>query len=159
MSENRFKTMRHIETVRNYLQACIGIILTRATFHDQSKLEPPEAEIFEKYTDKLRDITYGSTEYFKCIDEMKPALDSHYSVNRHHPEHHSNGIEDMDLIDLLEMICDWKAAGMRHNDGDMINSIEYNQKRFGYGDELKQIFLNTANTLDREFVYHKAEES
>ena len=81
---------------------------------------------------------------------MKPALDSHYADNPHHPEHYDNGIKDMDLVDLIEMICDWKSATLRHNDGDIYKSIELNQKRFGYSDELKQIFKNTVDGYFRD---------
>jgi hypothetical protein len=41
------------------------------------------------------------------------------------------------------MLCDWRAAALRHADGDIWKSIEINQKRFGYSDELKEIFKNT----------------
>jgi len=53
----------------------------------------------------------------------------------------------MDLLDLVEMLCDWKAATERHKDGDLLRSIEQNQKRFLYSDELKQILINTAVRL------------
>jgi hypothetical protein len=49
----------------------------------------------------------------------------------------------MTLVDLCEMIADWKAASMRHNNGDILKSIEINQPRFNYSDELKQILINT----------------
>ena len=58
------------------------------------------------------------------------------------------GLEGMNLLDLIEMLCDWKAATLRHNDGDMLKSLEINAKRFGYSDELKQIFKNTIIDLD-----------
>ena len=48
------------------------------------------------------------------------------------------------------MLCDWKAATKRHATGDVIRSIEQNQERFGYSDEIKQIFLNTVPYLKRE---------
>lgn len=57
-------------------------------------------------------------------------------------------IRGMNLISLLEMLCDWKAATLRHNDGDIRKSIEINQRRFGYSDELKQILLNTLGVID-----------
>ncbi len=93
--------------------------------------------------------------------EMKPAIDHHNSANRHHPEHFEGGIHEMNLIDLLEMMCDWKAATLRHNDGDIMKSIEINQKRFGYSDELAAILRNTANWLnDQEYlIVNFAEES
>lgn len=156
----RFKTMRHIETVRNYLNLIIREILNRAEEHDQSKLQEPEVGVFEEYTPKLRESTYGSKEYNQFLEEMKPALDHHYKFNRHHPEHFIDlfGGKDINLIDLLEMLCDWKAATMRHKDGDIFKSIEINQKRFNYSDELKNILINTARLLEKD-VYHKANES
>lgn len=158
MSEAKFKTMRHIETVRNYLNCVIKALLVRAEQHDQTKLESPEVEIFDEYTHKLRGITYGSDEYKRCMAEMKPAIDHHNANNRHHPEHHANGFKDMDMIDLIELICDWKAATMRHADGDIFKSIAINKKRFGYGDEIEQLLINTAKWLELK-VYHKANES
>lgn len=54
----------------------------------------------------------------------------------------------MNLIDLLEMLIDWKAAGMRHADGgDIVKSIRINQERFGYSDELANFLFNTAEYL------------
>lgn len=159
MSESRFKTMRHIETVRNMLNGCILILLEKSMLHDQSKLESPEVEIFEEYTPKLRDCTYGSGEYKTYLKEMKVALDHHYKVNEHHPEHFENGINDMDMFDLIEMLVDWKAAGMRHADGDIIKSIELNQGRFGYTDEMKNLLLRTMGTIDSVKTFNKANES
>ena len=94
-------------------------------------------------TPKLKSSTYGSEEYKKFLEELKPALDNHYKENRHHPEHFENGIKGMTLVDLIEMLCDWCAAVERHSDGNILKSIEINQKRFGYSDELKQILINT----------------
>ena len=116
--------------------------------HDRSKLESPEAEVFEVMTEKLKGSTYGSPEYTAMLAEMKPALDHHYAHNRHHPEYHKDGIKGMNLIDLMEMVCDWKAATLRHADGDIEKSLEINQKRFGYSDELRQIFINTIKELE-----------
>ena len=65
-----------------------------------------------------------------------------------HPEHFPNGILDMNLIDIVEMLCDWKAASERQEDGNLLKSIEQNAERFGYDDQLKQIFINTAKLFD-----------
>jgi hypothetical protein len=86
-----------------------------------------------------------SDEYKGFLKEMNVALDHHYKNNPHHPEHHENGIQGMTLVDLLEMICDWKAASMRHSDGNIVESIKCNKDRFGYSSELEQILLNTVN--------------
>jgi hypothetical protein len=159
VSDAKFKTLRHIETVRNHLNTVIHEILHRQEQHDQTKLQSPEAEIFEIYTAKLRGCTYGSPEYHGFLKEMQVALDHHYAEYRHHPEHFEDGIKGMNLVDLIEMICDWKSSTMRHADGDIFKSIEINQKRFGYSDELKTILVNTAKWLQTFKTFHKAEES
>jgi hypothetical protein len=53
----------------------------------------------------------------------------------------------MSLLDLTEMLADWSASIRRVKDGDLRCSIEINQERFGYSDELCAILENTANEL------------
>jgi len=154
-----FKTLRHMETVRNYLNTVIKELLTRGERHDQSKLQSPEIEIFAEYTCKLRGLTYGSPEYAETLSKIKPATDHHFLHNSHHPEYFENGIQGMTLIDLVEMICDWQAATLRQADGDLFKSLDINQKRFGYSDELKKIFINTAHWLENQPTFHRGEES
>ena len=83
----KLQTIEHIERVQSLLWDCLTRLFKRALDHDKSKLESPEAEIFEEYTHKLKGVTYGSDEYRQFLAEMKPALDHHYAANRHHPEH------------------------------------------------------------------------
>ena len=96
----------------------------------------------------MRDSTYGSEEYNQFLKDLKPALDHHYGVSRHHPEHFPNGIRDMDLVDILEMVCDWKASTMRHQDGNILKSIDINQTRFEYTKELHSILTNTVKLFE-----------
>jgi hypothetical protein len=100
--------------------------------------------VFDEYTPKLKRSTYGSDEYKGFLEAMGPALDHHYDVNRHHPEHFEQGIGGMNLIDLIEMMADWKAATERHEDGDLERSLRINQERFGISDQLVAILRNTA---------------
>lgn len=144
--ETMVQTYEHKQNVSKFISFILHDLIIRSIYHDNSKLESPEVDIFTEYTPKLANSTYGSDEYHQFLKEMKPALDNHYANNPHHPEHYDNGIKDMDLVDLIEMICDWKAATLRHNDGDIYKSIELNQKRFGYSDELRQIFKNTVDS-------------
>lgn len=142
-----YDTMRHIERVRNLLNFFIEQLLSRGEAHDQSKLQPPEVAAFAEFTPKLATCTYGSAEYRSYLDAMKPALAHHYANNRHHPEFHKSGVDDMNLIDVLEMLCDWKAASERHNDGNIRKSIEKNADRFGLSPQLVRILENTADLL------------
>ena len=137
------ETYKHKQVVNQLIGDMIKELIFRGVNHDNSKIGEFEVDIFTEYTPKLANSTFGSDEYKQFLKEMKPALDHHYSENKHHPEHFENGILGMDLIDLLEMICEWKAATLRHNNGDIMKSVEINQERFGYSDELKQIFINT----------------
>ena len=148
IAECQVETQKHIENVRKYIRFMIDKIDNRGVKHDASKLESPEVEIFSEYTPKLNTCSYGSEEYNKNLEEMKPALEHHYASNRHHPEHFVNGINDMTLIDIIEMFCDWKASTLRHNDGNLLKSIETNSERFNMEGQLKQILINTARMLD-----------
>lgn len=59
----------------------------------------------------------------------------------------ASGIYGMSLLDLIEMLADWKAAGMRHADGNITQSLEINRKRFDMSDQLFEIFKNTVRQL------------
>ena len=146
--DSREDTEKHIDRVGHLLMNCIMELDHKAEMHDYDKIHnETEKALFDEYTPKLRGCTYGSDEYKSFLEGMKKGLDIHYANNRHHPEHFENGIRDMNLLDVLEMICDWKAASERHADGDVFNSIEINQKRFGYSDDLKNILRNTVEFL------------
>ncbi len=146
--DSRSETLAHIREVQRNLGLVTSDLARRAMVHDQSKLESPEVEIFDEFTSKLKGTTYGSDQYKALLAAMKPALDHHYAHNSHHPEFHAQGIKGMSLLDILEMLCDWGAACKRHDDGSIRRSIEINQKRFGYSDELKQILLNTLPVIE-----------
>lgn len=143
-----YETMRHIERVRNLLNVMIRHLLNRAEQHDQTKLQSPEVELFTEYTDKLRTVTYGGAEYEWYRKALKPALDHHYANNRHHPEFFANGVADMNLVDLLELFCDWKAASERHNDGNIRKSIAHNANRFELSPQLVKILENSIELFD-----------
>ena len=141
-------TIEHINSVRQKIYFVISDLLDRTIKHDVSKTETPEKEIYDKYTPMLRGLEYGSKKYYDILKEMKVGIDHHYSLNRHHPEFFVDGIDGMNLIDLLEMICDWKAAGERHEKSNIIKSIEINAERFNMSPQLKQILQNTASYLE-----------
>lgn len=140
--------MRHIERVRNLLNRVVVLLLDRGEQHDQCKLAPPEVGAFTEYTPKLAASTYGSQEYNEYRQALGPALAHHYAHSRHHPEHHKHGIDDMNLVDLVEMLLDWKAASERHHNGNLLKSIEINADRFGMSPQLVHLLENTAKLLD-----------
>jgi hypothetical protein len=142
--------MAHINRVRQLVGVVVDDLRTRAFEHDRSKLQSPEKEAFDAITPRLRDVEYGSEEYRATMREFRPAIEHHQQNNDHHPEYFGDeGIAGMNLIQLTEMLCDWKAAGERHEDGgDLYRSIEINQQRFGYDDGIRRLLENTADWLE-----------
>lgn len=148
LDECRVETQKHIDKVRKYIRFFTDKLTTRGENHDASKLETPEVELFAEHTERLAEIEYGSDEYKAELEALKPALEHHYAVNRHHPQHYPNGIADMNIVDLVEMIADWKASSERYNNGNLLKSIEINAKRFNIDEQLTQILVNTARMMD-----------
>jgi len=139
------ETLKHVNEVRANIWTMIKELDRRAQVHDASKFEEPERSVFANNAPKLAKTEYGTAEYNALLDEVKPAIDHHYSKNTHHPEHWPNGIDDMDLLDLVEMLADWAAATKRNKNGNVHKSIEHNQGRFNMSPQLTSIFKNTVN--------------
>ncbi len=166
MSESS-KIHKHIDKVRFNIKLFVDALILRAFDHDRSKLSEPEYSTFKQYTKRL---PFGSEEYYARLKSMDPALDHHYSHNRHHPEYFADkccadcgweyvndkkmckcdsgykrvaNFSEMNLIDLMEMLSDW----MSYPEYDTNKVIEMNQERFGYSNELKSILINTAKCI------------
>lgn len=136
-------TRKHIARVNELLNNAAIELLKRANQHDLSKLSGTEKAYFDAFTPKLKRTTYGTHEYKAMLEQLQFALGLHYEANSHHPEHYENGIDGMDLFDVVEMFFDWKAASERHEDGCIMKSIDINEKRFKMSSQLAQIFRNT----------------
>lgn len=143
------ETLKHIREVQKLLADVCLRLTERGIVHDASKLLEPEKSAFDENTEKLRDLTYGSDEYKASLAAMKPAIDHHQQNNSHHPE--SKGerlVSGMTLLDVIEMLVDWRCAGQRHEDGCFACSIRINKQRFKISDQLAEIFWNTANEME-----------
>lgn len=145
--DSRPDTRKHIRRVQELLSQVEDELHHRGRVHDASKLVDPELATFNEYTPKLQTSTYGTDEYKGFLKGMGAGLRHHYEHNRHHPEHFPNGVSDMTLVDLVEMLADWKAAGERHADGDMARSLRLQEERFGIDQQLMSVLWNTAEAL------------
>lgn len=148
IDKSKLDTQAHQEVVKMYINRLVAMLSDRALYHDATKLMSPELEVFAEYTPKLKNTVFGTEEYQKQLDEMQVALKHHYANNRHHPEHFPDGIRGMNLIDLLEMVADWKASSLRQNTGNALVDIQKNQERFGYSDDIAQILKNTIELFE-----------
>lgn len=147
IQKSRDESTEHITRIGKIIDNLKDLLNWRAKYHDYSKLRSPELSGFAEYGPKLKTMEYMSNEYKQCLSDMKPFLDHHYSSNRHHPEYHKNGISDMSLIDILEMLSDWKASVERSKNGDIFKSLEINTKRFNIPTEISNMMKNTLREM------------
>lgn len=138
-------TLKHSRRVGELIHQLVKELLDRAVSHDLSKTEDPELAVFNEFTPKLKGSTYGSDEYKGYLEAMGEGLRHHYAANRHHPEHFgSAGVTGMTLVDLVEMLADWKAATERHDTGSLSKSLRIQRERFEIDDQLACVLFNTA---------------
>lgn len=147
MKDSTQDTLDHIRKVDARIAEVCKLLAARAVVHDRSKLEEPEKSGYDTLTAKLAELTYGSDEYRAALVEGKPTIDHHYAHNDHHPEHWPNGINDMSLLSIVEMLCDWKAASERTKQGSIAASLAHNRMRFQIDDQLAAILENTVKEL------------
>lgn len=135
----------HRWRVFQYMNRIAQEVMRRGNEHDQSKLESPELEIYAHNVDEFEKYPFGSEGYNKAKAALKEATDHHFKHNRHHPEHFEDGIEGMNLVDLLEVVCDWKSATLNHPEqpGDMQKSLQVAVERYKISPQLAKILYNT----------------
>lgn len=141
--------IQHKRWVAENLQIVANELFRRAAVHDNSKFSPEEFEAYEEAFPELQKYAYGTDEFKAALAKIQPAIQHHYSVNDHHPEFFENGIIDMNLIQLIEMVCDWMAAARRSQTG-VLKGMELNRKRFGIGPQLINIIAGTIIALRDE---------
>ena len=153
MLEYEKETLEHIELVGRFIDLIANRLTMRGINHDMSKLESPEREIFKEYLPWIKTSAYGTKEHDETLKKMRPALEHHYANNPHHTEFHSDGINGMNLVDLVEMFCDWVAVSM--DKGDFHDSLKISSIRFNMSKQLETIFENTANVYFRHETARK----
>ena len=152
MNDARMKaravTKAHIARVRELLNDAAARLNVRGFHHDMSKYDPVELEPLAKMQmliDREGQAPFGSDEYKRRTAMLEPMLQHHYANNSHHPEHYPEGVDGMDLFDIMEMFFDWKAASERGEESAM--NISTACERFRVAPQLQRIFENTADRL------------
>lgn len=141
-------TWEHVRQVQEEVMRFSEMLVYKSTLYDASKFGPEEANAFIETAPKLKELEYGSEEYKASLASIQPEIQHHYAHNDHHPAQNAQGIDGMNLIQIVEMFCDWRAAAKRMKDGgDMIKSIDVNEKRFSMSSQLASIFRNTERAL------------
>lgn len=133
----------HVRLVRKNGRILLKELQERLSIHDASKLEEPERSVYAEHGDKLKHTEYGSKEYEQLLELVKPAIDHHWAVNRHHIPHWPKGIDDFDLVDLMELLADWVSSTKKGLNGNIHKSVEVNVKKYNISPQLANILTNT----------------
>ena len=154
LNENRAlrTVMRHCLNVKQALGKIISNLQNRAEMHDYSKLEDDEFDAVIHYQ-KLDGLKYGSDAYKAKMNEIRQFTGEgwhlHCQRNSHHPEHHQH-IDDMNLLDIIEMVCDWKAANATYNTSGQSfrDSAAACMERYDFNDSQKWVIRQMIDILD-----------
>jgi len=84
---------------------------------------------------------------WRCINQGGKHLDLEF-IGSVFEEWMDSPMNGMNIVDLIEMLCDWKAASTRHNDGNLRKSIEINGNRFRMSPQLIKIFENSISLVE-----------
>jgi len=152
-----YEPLTVIPTTSNHilrLQAChqrrVGTLLNkiasnlnnRAIYHDASKWQDAELVPLLFIADQYNRVEYNSPAYHSLRKLIAPAIEHHEKGNRHHLGHFNNDISKMNLLDIIEMLADWKAASEK-NGGDVYNALERTAEQYKWPKELISILQNT----------------
>jgi len=140
MYDSTQDTLAHQTLVKQFLYEFAAALMKRADGHDQSKLQEPEKSMYDQWKPVLSELSFGSDAYKKALAQMGVGLKHHYEANRHHPEHFSNGIDGMNLADVVEMFCDWLAVAMAKKS---YIPFEVLRAKYDLSAQLAQILFNS----------------
>ncbi len=140
------RALRHIMTVQSLLRHLSRRLLERADKHDLSKLAPDELGGMIEIDAIADQYGLNSPEYKESLSGG--AIQLHYKRHSHHPEHHPNGVEDMNIFDLIEMVCDWKAANVLRGHPEWYASVEMMAKRLDLSSEYIWLINLVAEALN-----------
>ncbi len=108
-SQIKHEIDQHRDDVIKLGSEFIEILIKRLHEHDRSKYESPEIEALTL----IREMKYGTPEYLAVC--QSDGIKHHYKANSHHPEHFDNGIDGMNIFDLIEYLIDCTAAARRRS--------------------------------------------
>ena len=139
----------HKFIVMKFLNEAIRHLIKRAEEHDNSKFSEAELPHLAEVASEIGKHPYGTPEHEEVRKRYAYLYNEHYKQNRHHPEHFANGIDDMTLVDLIELLVDWKAASVKNPNGSIENSIRVGTEKYNISPQLVKILENTAKELKR----------
>lgn len=135
--------LKHKEEVVVAMAKFAAEISYRAGVHDNSKFSADEFDINSEHVQHFNKYDFDTAEEKNLRELVGPAIIAHRKRNRHHPEHFENGIDGMNLIDLLEMLCDWQSASKRAKGDSLRKGLPILKEKYNISPQLLKIIENT----------------
>jgi hypothetical protein len=155
---------RHVSHVRDSLARIRHELELRGIRHDRSKYSSEEFPGFARINATARRHPYGSDEYKASLAAERPTVERHTRENSHHPEAHDERwrwpervsiirYEQMPWLDIIEMVCDWRAAWEAYGkQGTWEGNIVKQRERFPEGEAFTEgqwwLIFEVADWLD-----------
>lgn len=139
--------IQHIQWLMEGMASVQHELMRRMLTHDRTKIGEDELDAYAEIVPGFKDYEYGTPEHKAHGNRLGPAWKHHTENNRHHTEHFENGLNDMNLLDLIEMVCDWRAASMRSGNFDYGQSLRVFKERVNPDEQVMDIIRNTCIML------------
>lgn len=147
--------MMHKTHVSLLMEIMSRDIRRKGRLHDVSKLSGIEASMGEMFQEDYNKINVAiplMPDIEKYNNEMAPAFVEHFKNNDHHVEHFKNGLSDMNILQLTELLCDSLAHMIEKGYAkyECLEKIEFQLKSCNASDDLISIAKNTIDYLYEE---------
>lgn len=145
----------HKRKIFKNMQIMSNELMDRAFEHDNDKIENDVVyNIYNIHCQTQRSIPFGSKERIEFEGTtMKEGIDLHIMLNRHHLYNTRNELtfEDANLLDYLEILCDWVAAMGRHEmtQEEEVNRINGLMDKYNFPADIRKPFINTYYKLKK----------
>jgi len=138
----RLDSLLHIKKVSQNINKVSIELIKRSIKHDDSKFESPEKEELDKVVPILKQGK-DAPNYEQAKIGAKKLMKVHKSKNSHHPEFYKNGVDGMNLLDLVEYISDMKAESQDNLEETLLK----NAKKYDWNEQLLNIMKNTSKVM------------
>ena len=148
---------KNLLAMHSYRGIKLALLLERANNHDASKYLFPERDSYIwinwKYKCEREKIAFT---YPKAVEEtVMQGWRHHITTNAHHPEAHANE-NKMQLIDMIEMVCDWTAISQEINCGvgsALVWAEQNIESKWNFSNKNRQLIFSIIKELDERNQY------
>ena len=134
--------------VQDKLSTVARELISRGRTHDNSALGSPEIEVYHRFFLEYQKYKIGDPRKDEVFTQMAEAIGHHFQYNDHHPEHFENGINDMDLIRLMQFTADIMSWSEQEQI-DIFEILPMIRDKCGMTDQVYNLICNTITEIKR----------